>query len=122
MSAPGHGHRGSKARDPERELAELDLVFKALAHATRRQVMLVLHFRGGQMNSREIAARFDHSWPTTTRHLRLLEEAGLVRVTRRGRERYYAVAVPRLDVVKRWMAWFGETALVEPEQTPPEES
>ena len=40
------------------------------------------------MTSGAIASRFDRSWPTTTRHLRTLEDAGLVHVNLRGREPY----------------------------------
>jgi DNA-binding transcriptional ArsR family regulator len=59
----------------------------------------VLHARGGEMTSKAIAERFDHSWPTTTRHLRVLEEAGLVTITLRGRERIYHLNCARLDRV-----------------------
>ena len=55
-------------------------MFTALAHHSRRTILLVLHLRGGEMTSGEIAGRFDHSWPTITRHLRILEQAGLVHV------------------------------------------
>lgn len=51
------------------------------------------------MSSRDIAARFDCSWPTTTRHLRVLEDAGLVVVDRRGRERIYVLDSDRLVTV-----------------------
>ena len=83
-------------------------MFKALAHAARRQVLLVLHFRGGEMSAGEIAGRFAHSWPTTTRHLTVLREAGLVEVVGRGRERFYRVVHERLDVVREWLTWFEE--------------
>lgn len=76
-------------RDPARELRDVDAVFGALAHASRRHVLLVLHFHGGEMSAGEIARRFDCSWPTTTRHLKRLEEAGLVSVEKDGRERLY---------------------------------
>jgi DNA-binding transcriptional ArsR family regulator len=76
-------------RDARRELARIDAVFAALAHASRRHILLVLHHHGGEMTAGEIAARFDCTWPTTTRHLRRLEEAGLVRVEKEGRERIY---------------------------------
>ena len=72
-----------------RELDRIDRVFGALAHEARRHILLVLHIRGGRLTSGELAARFDCSWPTTTRHLRVLEEAGLVSVTRQGRHRQY---------------------------------
>src|SRR5579863_2991718 len=88
--------------DPPRgltELAELDAVFGALAHQSRRTILSVLQARGGEMTSGEIASRFDCSWPTTTRHLRLLEDAGLVHVALRGRERVYALDSGRLRAV-----------------------
>jgi DNA-binding transcriptional ArsR family regulator len=96
------------ARDPRRELAELESVFAALAHASRRQVLLALHFHGGSMSAGEIADRFDCTWPTTTRHLRQLEHAGLVTVEAVGRERIYRLERERLRrVVGDWLDWFA---------------
>ena len=93
-----------KARDPQRELLEIDQVFKALAHPSRRHVLLVLHYRGGEMTAGEIAGRFACTWPTTTRHLHVLEDAGLVHVAQRGRERIYTVDRERLErVAGRWI-------------------
>jgi hypothetical protein len=40
-----------------RELADVDEVFHALAHSSRRHVLLILHFRGGRMTAGEIAYR-----------------------------------------------------------------
>ncbi len=83
-------------------------MFAALAHATRRHVLLVLRFHGGRMTAGEIANRFDCTWPTTTRHLRLLERAGLVRVEKSGRERLYVLDDARLQaVVGGWLTWFA---------------
>jgi DNA-binding transcriptional ArsR family regulator len=70
-------------------------------------VLLVLHHHGGSMTAGEIAARFSCSWPTTTRHLRQLESAGLVTVEARGRERVYALDRTRLGVVAGWLAHFA---------------
>ncbi len=90
-----------------RELADVEHVFGALAHPSRRQILLVIHFRGGQMTAGEIADRFACTWPTTTRHLHVLKEAGLVRVEPRGRERIYSIDAGRLrGVVGDWIAWF----------------
>ena len=82
-----------------RDLEDLEVVFRALAHETRRTVLTVLAARGGVMTAGSIAARFDCSWPTTTRHLRQLEDAGLVRVEHRGRERLYRLDADRLRAV-----------------------
>lgn len=94
-------------RDARRELAELDLVFACLAHASRRQILLSLLHHDGTMTAGEIANRFGCSWPTTSRHLRQLEQAGLVSVERRGRERIYAVRAERLSrVAGGWVKRF----------------
>ena len=81
------------------DLEDLDSVFRALAHQSRRTILSVLHARGGEMTSGAIAGRFDCSWPTTSRHLRILEEAGLVRIVLRGRERVYELDTGRLRAV-----------------------
>jgi len=89
------------------KLADLEAVFGALANRSRRQILQVLQFRGGAMTSSEIAARFSCQWPTTTRHLRRLEEAGLVRVERKGREALYSLDRDRLQAVAgEWLALF----------------
>ena len=71
------------------DLDRLENVFAALAHPTRRQILTVLRARGGTMTSGELAERFECAWPTTTRHLGVLTDAGLVTVTKHGRERHY---------------------------------
>ena len=94
-------------RDGGAELERLERVFAALAHASRRHILLVLHARGDRVCAGEIARRFSCSWPTTSRHLRVLENAGLVRVERRGREREYALEKQELlGVVGGWLAYF----------------
>jgi DNA-binding transcriptional ArsR family regulator len=96
------------ASKAERQLADVEAVFSALAHSSRRHVLLVLQFRGGEMTAGEIAARFGCSWPTTTRHLRVLENAGLVQVEKRGRERIYRLNTERLvGITSRWLEAFA---------------
>jgi DNA-binding transcriptional ArsR family regulator len=92
-----------------RDLEDLDLVFNALAHQTRRTILAVLRARGGRMTSGEIASRFDCAWPTTTRHLHLLEGASLVHVDLRGRERGYSLDAARLvGVAGTWLDRFRD--------------
>jgi DNA-binding transcriptional ArsR family regulator len=59
------------------------------------------------MGAGEIAALFAHAWPTTTRHLKILESAGLLRHEREGRARIYRLEKARLELVKDWLAWFS---------------
>jgi DNA-binding transcriptional ArsR family regulator len=91
------------------DLEDLETVFNALAHEARRTIVSVLHARGGEMTSGAIASRFECSWPTTTRHLRVLEDSGLVRVEARGRERVYRLDAERLGrVAGSWVDRFRE--------------
>ena len=69
-------------------------------------MLLVVQFRGGTMTAGEIDERFQHTWPTTSRHLRVLERAGLLLHEKRGRTRIYRVNSEKLGVVREWLEWF----------------
>src|SRR3954468_14946951 len=92
----------------EERLEALNAVLQALAHPARRQILMPIYLRGGSGAAGEIAARFAHSWPTTTRHLGVLEGSGLLSVEPRGRARIYSVRLDRLAVVSDWLAWLGK--------------
>ena len=90
-----------------KELDEIEAVFGALAHAARRHILIVLNARGGRVAAGDIASRFGHSWPTTSRHLRVLLDAGLVEVEREGRGWLYVLNRERLTrVAGGWLNWF----------------
>jgi DNA-binding transcriptional ArsR family regulator len=97
------------------ELDDFDAVFGALAHRSRRTILSVLHARGGEMTSRAIAERFDCSWPTTSRHLGVLQKAGLVTAELRGREHVYRLNAGRIRAVAGgWVGRFGDGQVSEP--------
>ena len=76
----------------------------ALSHEARRHILLILSHLGGELPSGYLATRFQHSWPTTTRHLGVLEKAGLVEVRRQGRSSHYRLNRERLSrVVGGWL-------------------
>ncbi len=85
-----------------------ELVFGALAHAARRRVLLTIYFNGGSMTAGEIAAVFEHAWQTTTRHLQVLEKAGLLTHERQGRMRVYRLQRKRLELARDWLAHFSK--------------
>ncbi len=87
-------------------LEELQTVFEALAHPSRRQILLTVWFRGGVVTSSDIAARFHHAWPTISRHLRVLEAAGLLTHEKDGRKRYFRVNKAKLERAAEWLGWF----------------
>lgn len=93
--------------DGIKEIKIADDVFAALAHPMRRQILLSIHYRGTS-NAGEIAARFDCSWPTTSRHLATLVDSGLLSVEKQGRERIYSTNAQMLsDVLNKWAGHFG---------------
>ena len=62
------------------------------------------------MTAGEIAAMFAHAWQTTTRHLQVLEAAGLLTHERQGRMRIYRIERKRLALVSDWLAHFQKPA------------
>jgi DNA-binding transcriptional ArsR family regulator len=90
-----------------REIEEADAVFAALAHPTRRQILLSVHLRRSA-RAGEIARRFDCSWPTTSRHLATLVRSDLLSVETAGRERIYRTNAALLRaVLARWADHFA---------------
>jgi len=78
--------------------------FRALADQTRREILSML--RAGPRTSGEIASRFDSSWPTISRHLAVLRDAGLVLAERQGQEIYYELNTSVFqDLVHHMMDW-----------------
>jgi DNA-binding transcriptional ArsR family regulator len=95
--------------------AATQAVFGALAHEARRNILVILGHLGDELPSGYLAARFRHSWPTTTRHLGILEKAGLVEVRREGRGSFYRLN--REQAHKVLEAWLGHLEPVTPEKT-----
>src|SRR6476620_3585687 len=98
--------RRTAGREPKAKMDAYEAVFTALAHPVRRRILLTLNFQGGSMTAGEIADIFEHAWPTTTRHIQVLESAGLLYHERDGRQRTYYINRPRLKLVRDWLAWF----------------
>lgn len=91
--------------------SEIDKVFKALADPSRRQLIDRLHAQDGQTLT-ELCAGLDMTRQAVTQHLGLLEEANLVSVRWRGREKlHYFNPVPIQDVYERWIRKFEEQRL-----------
>ncbi|HEX4863027.1 MAG TPA: helix-turn-helix domain-containing protein [Acidimicrobiales bacterium] len=85
-----------------------DLVFKALADSTRRFLLDLLFEREGRTLS-ELEAEVDMTRFGVMKHLRLLEEAGLVLTSRVGREKlHFLNPVPIRLVHDRWIDKYTE--------------
>ena len=85
-----------------------DRVFKALADPTRRFLLDRLHERDGRTLT-ELESELDMTRFGVMKHLKLLEEAGLVVTTRRGREKlHFLNPVPIRLVHDRWIDKYTE--------------
>jgi DNA-binding transcriptional ArsR family regulator len=86
----------------ERSSAALDLTYAALADPTRRAILLRL--RQAEARVTDIARPFAISLAAVSRHIGVLESAGLVRREIRGRDHYLRVEPERLAEAERWIA------------------
>lgn len=106
---------------------DLDVVFHALAGATRRTILAEVAGDGRSIS--EIATRFDMSLAGVSKHVRVLERAGLVTRTREGRVHRMRLRAEPLVAAAHWIdqhrALWGErfdalAALVEHPRSPSE--
>jgi DNA-binding transcriptional ArsR family regulator len=76
--------------------------YEAIADPTRRTLLRLVAER--ERTAGELASAFTISRPAVSRHLRVLREAGLVRVRPRSRERVYALDPRPLEEIDTWLA------------------
>ena len=89
----------------------MDKVFKALADPSRRELLDRLRAENGQTLG-ELCAHLDMTRQAVTKHLAVLEEANLVVVVWRGREKlHYLNPVPIHDIAERWIGKFERQRL-----------
>jgi DNA-binding transcriptional ArsR family regulator len=85
----------------------MNAAFKALADPTRRRILELL--RSGPKTSGEIAETFASSWPTVSRHLAVLRDAGLILAERDGQHIRYELDTSVLqDLVQHLLGWVGK--------------
>jgi DNA-binding transcriptional ArsR family regulator len=81
----------------------MDAVFKALADASRRELLDRLHARNGQTLG-ELCEGLGMTRQAVTKHLLILEEANLVATLKRGREKLHHLnPVPIHEISQRWI-------------------
>ena len=85
---------------------DLDDVFRALADPSRRTLLDSLQARNGQ-SLRELCAELDMARQSVSKHLSILEAAGLVTTVRHGREKlHYLNAAPINEIADRWISHY----------------
>jgi DNA-binding transcriptional ArsR family regulator len=79
----------------------LDLAFGALAHPIRRGILARL--ATGEATVAELAAPFKVSAPAITKHMRILEDAGLLSRRKEGRSHHCKLEAERMREAERWI-------------------
>ncbi|HOX26207.1 MAG TPA: metalloregulator ArsR/SmtB family transcription factor [Candidatus Krumholzibacteria bacterium] len=80
---------------------DLDRIFSAIADPTRRAILTRL--ASGSATVTELARPFPMSLPAVSKHLRVLERAGLMRRQVEGRVHHCQVVPEALDAAERWL-------------------
>jgi DNA-binding transcriptional ArsR family regulator len=84
----------------------MDAVFRALADASRRELLDRLRADNGQTLG-QLCERLDMTRQAVSKHLAILEEANLVATLKRGREKlHYLNPVPIHEIAERWIGKF----------------
>lgn len=86
------------------ESPRLDLVFHALAHPARRSILRQLS--RGERNLSELASPLEMTFPAATKHVRVLEEADLVRRRIDGRQHLCRLRAAPLKEAMLWTEQF----------------
>ena len=85
---------------------QLDQIFSALSDATRRSILAQLSC--GELTVAALAEPHAMSAPAISKHLRVLEQAGLVDRSRRGRQHIIRVNPQPVDSAALWIAYYTE--------------
>lgn len=98
----------------------MDEVFKALADPNRRRLLDALNLRDGQ-TLRELCAGLEMTRQSVSKHLAVLETAGLVTTERRGREKFHHLDTEPLDAMSdRWLRQYDRARPPTPAAPAPE--
>lgn len=76
-------------------------VFQAIADPTRRAILGLLAMQSLTVNA--VAEQFEISRPAVSKHVKLLEECGLIEIRQEGRERYCEARLEKLNEVSVWV-------------------
>lgn len=84
----------------------LNNIFSALSDSTRRAIISKL--AEGEVSIMEIASPFDMSLPAVSKHIRVLEQAGLVLRRKQGRVHYCRLNAEPLQEAAKWLVFYQQ--------------
>ena len=76
-------------------------VFQAISDPTRREIINMIAHQSLNLNA--VADNFNVSRPAISKHVKVLEECGLIVIKPQGRERYCEVKFDQLNEVSQWV-------------------
>ncbi len=80
--------------------------FQAIADPTRRAILGLLAIQTLTLNA--VAENFNVSRPAISKHVKVLEECGLITIQQRGRERYCEAKLDKLNEVSAWVEQYKQ--------------
>jgi len=83
-------------------------ILKAIADPTRREIFHALVIAATALPITQISGQFDISRQGVTKHIKTLEDAGLVQINNKGRERYCQADVAPLKEVTKWLKFYEQ--------------
>ena len=82
------------------------MIFRAISDPTRRSIMAMLS--DGERSLNDISAQYEMTRPAVTKHLKILEQGGLISVRSQGRERIHRLQPEALKTVADWVNFFSQ--------------
>ncbi len=83
-------------------------IFRAIADPTRREIFHALVLASTALPITQIAGQFEMTRQGVTKHLKTLENAGLVSINTQGRERYCNANADPLNEIKKWLSFYDK--------------
>ena len=81
-------------------------VFAAIGDPTRRQILFLL--TAGALSVNTLAQNFDISRPAVSKHIKTLEETGLIHIADSGRERLCTLNPAGFQEIRDWLAFYEQ--------------
>ena len=83
-------------------------IFKALADPTRRHIFTLLVGASGALSLTQLANQVSMTRQGTTKHIKQLESAGMIKTLSQGRERFCIANIQALSEIRNWLALYDK--------------
>ena len=87
---------------------KINKLFKAIADPTRRDIFHALILATSALSITQISNQFEISRQGVTKHIKTLQEAGLVNIDAQGRERFCNANPKPLKEVNKWIQFYSQ--------------